>query len=102
MQQGGITALIFILPWFWRSIARGAIYISATVSEGSLEGELPRLGTPFLPNWIRNILPDRVQLFVVLAPTLRKMAAMSKVLARCRGKVPGVTKNTQSAINYLC
>ena len=39
MQQGGITALTFILPWYWRSIAHGAIYISVTISKGSLEGE---------------------------------------------------------------
>ena len=39
MQQGGITALTFILPWYWRSIACRAIYISTTVSEGSFEGE---------------------------------------------------------------
>ena len=39
MQQGGITIFTFILLWYWRNIAREAIYISATLSEGSLKGE---------------------------------------------------------------
>ena len=62
--------------------------------------ELPRVATSFLPNRIHNVLPDSEQLFAVLAPPSRKMAVVSKVLACCCGKVPGATKNSQSAINH--
>ena len=45
------------------------IYISATLLEDSLEGEgfqNSRVATPFLPNRIRNVLPDSEQLFATL------------------------------------
>ena len=93
---GGITTVTLKLPWYWRGIAGGAIYISATLSEGSIKGE----GFQNSQNWPLRFFPTGYVMFCQIAP--HKMAAVSKVFARCRRKVPGATKNSQSAINQLC
>ena len=91
------TVVTLILPRYWSSIARQAISISATLVEGSLEGEgvyiyieLPRVATLLLPIRIRNVLLDSEQLFAVSAPPLCKMIATN--FARCSRKIPVATK----------
>ena len=60
------------------------------------------LAMPLLVNILSNILPKSAPMVAVLVPPSSSMAAVSKALPSCYGKVTGATQKLVSAGNHVC